>query len=176
MDLQQLITQLQQQQAEPPLDKWNPEFCGDMDMIIKADGTWFYMGTPITRERLVALFASVLVIEDDKYYLKTPVEKIGIQVEDAPFVITSWQHINTDDGQAIEVATNTNKRFILSEEYPLFTANDQLYIKLHRGLTGKVHRNVYYQWAEFAEPQLINNQQHMVIRSGQEAFSLGVLE
>jgi len=69
-----------------PVDRWNPPDCGDMDIRIKADGTWFYMGTPIARPALVRLFASVLAREGARFVLKTPVEKIGITVDDAPFL------------------------------------------------------------------------------------------
>src|SRR5262245_62329434 len=69
----------------PPVHLWNPPFCGDLDMRIAADGTWFYMKTPIGRHALVKLFSSVLWREGDKYFLKTPVEKVGITVDDAPF-------------------------------------------------------------------------------------------
>ena len=70
----------------PPVELWNPPFCGDLDMRIAADGTWFYLKTPIGRPALVKLFASVLKREGDKYFLVTPVEKCGITVEDAPFL------------------------------------------------------------------------------------------
>ena len=70
----------------PPVHLWNPPFCGDLDMRIAADGTWYYLKTPIGRPALVKLFASVLKREGDKYYLVTPVEKCGIVVEDAPFL------------------------------------------------------------------------------------------
>src|SRR3989442_2206220 len=69
----------------PPVHLWNPPFCGDLDMRIAADGTWFYLKTPIGRHALVKLFASVLKREDGKFYLVTPVEKVGITVDDAPF-------------------------------------------------------------------------------------------
>jgi hypothetical protein len=77
----------------PPVERWNPPFCGEIDMRIAADGQWFYMGTPIGRPKLVRLFASVLVREGDAYRLVTPVEKVGIRVDDAPF-------------QAVEMATD----------------------------------------------------------------------
>src|SRR6267142_5441877 len=70
----------------PPVHLWNPPFCGDLDMRIAADGTWYYLKTPIGRPALVKLFASVLKREDDKYFLVTPVEKCGIVVDDAPFL------------------------------------------------------------------------------------------
>ncbi len=77
----------------PPVERWNPPFCGDIDMRIAADGTWFYQKTPIGRPALVKLFASVLKRESDKYFLVTPVEKVGIVVEDAPFLADLWAKV-----------------------------------------------------------------------------------
>ena len=77
---------LRENRGPPPVDLWNPPFCGDIDMRIATDGTWFYQKTPIGRPALVKLFASVLKREGDKYFLVTPVEKVGIVVEDAPFL------------------------------------------------------------------------------------------
>ena len=70
----------------PPVHLWNPPFCGDLDIRIASDGTWFYMGTPIGRPALVRLFSSILKREDGKHFLVTPVEKVGIRVDDAPFL------------------------------------------------------------------------------------------
>src|SRR6195256_954813 len=70
----------------PPVHLWNPPFCGDLDMRIAGDGTWFYMGTPIGRLALVRLFSTILKREDGKHFLVTPVEKVGIRVDDAPFL------------------------------------------------------------------------------------------
>ena len=70
----------------PPVHLWNPPFCGDLDMRIAGDGTWFYMGTPIGRPALVRLFSTILKREDGKHFLVTPVEKVGIRVDDAPFL------------------------------------------------------------------------------------------
>ena len=73
-------------QNSPPVMSWNPPFCGDLDIRIARNGTWFYLGTPIGRFELVKLFSSILKVEDGKYFLVTPVEKVGIQVDDAPFI------------------------------------------------------------------------------------------
>jgi hypothetical protein len=70
----------------PPVHLWNPPFCGDLDMRIASDGTWFYMRTPIGRPALVRLFSTILKREDGKHFLVTPVEKVGIRVDDAPFL------------------------------------------------------------------------------------------
>src|SRR3954467_7879164 len=79
----------------PPVHLWNPPFCGDLDIRIAADGTWFYMKTPIGRPGLVKLFSSVLKREGEKYFLVTPVEKVGITVDDAPFTAVEMKQ----DGQ-----------------------------------------------------------------------------
>src|SRR6202166_5070542 len=84
--------------ALPPIERWNPPFCGDIDMRIAADGTWFYQKTPIGRPALVKLFASVLKREGDKYFLVTPVEKVGIVVEDVPFLAVELAVAETEQG------------------------------------------------------------------------------
>ncbi|MEL6960684.1 MAG: DUF1285 domain-containing protein, partial [Pseudomonadota bacterium] len=78
----------------PPVDQWNPPFCGDLDMRIARDGTWFYQGTPIGRPGLVKLFASIIRKDGDAYFLVTPVEKVGITVEDAPFVAVDFDRVS----------------------------------------------------------------------------------
>ena len=75
----------------PPVHLWNPPFCGDIDMRIARDGTWFYQGTPIGRAPLVKLFSGILKKEGDRYFLVTPVEKVGIAVDDAPFVAVDFE-------------------------------------------------------------------------------------
>lgn len=180
MDLQTLTKQIENLGAAPPFDKWHPPFCGDIEMTIKADGSWWYMGTPIGREKLVKLFASVLLMEDDEYFLKTPAEKVRIQVEDAPFVITQWQTHDTEDGPAIEVISNLGHAAVLSDSHPLevdYNNPDQPrpYVTLHRGLKALVHRNVFYQWVDIARSVNKNGDEHLVIQSGNTEFSLGKL-
>lgn len=180
MDLQTLTAQVENLDSAPPFDKWHPPFCGDIDMVIKADGSWWYAGTPIGREKLVKLFAGVLLKEGDEYFLKTPAEKVRIQVEDAPFVITEWRRHETDNGPAIEVISNLGHCALLSRQHPLVIDNTdpaqpRPYVTLHRGLRALVHRNVYYQWADMATPLHIDGQEHLVISSGPEQFSLGRL-
>lgn len=180
MDLKALTKQIEELGKEPPFDQWHPTNCGEIDIEIKADGTWFHNGCPIGRIGLVKLFAQVLVYEKGKYYLKTPIEKMQIKVADTPFVITQWEKHNTEQGDAIEVCSNLDHKAILSAEHPLEVKNEgdepQLIVTLHRNLTAKVHRNVYYQWVELAQEQQINNQAHLVIQSAGEAFSLGRLD
>ncbi|HQS08183.1 MAG TPA: DUF1285 domain-containing protein [Xanthobacteraceae bacterium] len=89
-----------------PLERWNPPDCGDIDMRIAADGTWFYAGTPIGRPALVRLFASVLTREDGRFVLKTPAEKVGLIVEDAPFLAVDFAEEQTPAGKVLVFRTN----------------------------------------------------------------------
>ena len=109
----------------PPVHLWNPPFCGDLDMRIAADGTWFYLGTPIGRKPLVKLFASVLRHDEDgKYYLVTPVEKIGIKVDDAPFLAVEMDVQGARRTQSITVRTNTDDVVRIGEAHPLRFAKE----------------------------------------------------
>lgn len=118
--LQALISRAGKSKSLPPIHLWNPEFCGDLDMQIKRDGAWFYMGTPILREALVHLFATVLKREaDGKYYLVTPVEKIGLTVEDAPFVAVEMDIEDRKSGQVITLRTNCGDVVEANAEHPL---------------------------------------------------------
>ncbi|WP_094505253.1 DUF1285 domain-containing protein [Brucella thiophenivorans] len=103
-----------------PVERWNPDFCGDLDMEIRADGTWFYMGTPIGRPQLVRLFSTVLrKDEDGKTYLVTPVEKVGIRVEDAHFIAVEMQVSGEAQSQTLTLRTNVGDVIEVSEENPL---------------------------------------------------------
>lgn len=163
--------------ALPPVDKWNPDFCGDIDLQIKHDGSWFYMGTAIGRKPLVKLFASVLKREGEQYFLVTPVEKVGIQVEDAPFIITEWQQ--QDD--KLVLTTNIGDILIVDENHPieLFedkkTAANLPYALVRRNLWARLHQNVFYQLAELGKEQLINGKKHLTLKSDNYTFSLGEL-
>src|SRR5215207_9149642 len=94
--------------GRPPVHLWNPPFCGDLDMRIAVDGTWFYLKTPIGRPALVRLFASILKREGDKYFLVTPVEKCGITVEDAPFLAVELEAEQGEEGQVLHFRTNVD--------------------------------------------------------------------
>ncbi|RUO31275.1 DUF1285 domain-containing protein [Aliidiomarina soli] len=156
----------------PPLEKWNPPFCGDIDICIKQDGRWFYQGSEITRNALVRLFASVLWKESDDYYLKTPAEKVRIEVEDLPFVVVDWQVGDTPQS-AIEVSTNTGERYQLSESHPLILHNKQPAVQIRDGFLARVHRNVYYQWAELVTPAQKGEADGFYLQSGSCRFYFG---
>src|ERR1700759_4003965 len=92
----------------PPVHLWNPPFCGDLDMRIANDGSWYYMGTPIGRPALVRLFSTILKREDGKYFLVTPVENVGIRVDDAPFMAVEMRRSPGDSGPLLQFRTNVD--------------------------------------------------------------------
>src|SRR3954463_10146965 len=92
----------------PPVHLWNPPFCGDLDMRIAADGTWFYLGTPIGRPALVRLFSTILKREGGKHFLVTPVEKVGIRVDDAPFLAVEMVSESEERGRRLRFRTNVD--------------------------------------------------------------------
>lgn len=104
----------------PPVERWEPPFCGDIDMEIKADGQWFYMGTPIGRLPLVRLFSTVLrQDEDGKTYLVTPVEKVGIRVVDAPFLAVEMTVEGEGATQRLTFRTNLGDVVTADADHPL---------------------------------------------------------
>ena len=142
----------------PPVDKWNPEFCGDIDMRIARDGSWHYMGTPIGRKRMVRLFSTILRHDDDgKFYLVTPVEKIGIAVDDAPFVAVEMEVSGADKDQILAFRTNVDDYVILNGDHPLRVDEDSEtgepspYLLVRGQLEALIARSVFYDLVELAE-------------------------
>lgn len=167
-------------QSFPPVHKWNPEFCGDIDMRIAADGTWFYMGTPITRERMVRLFSTVLRKDDDgKTYLVTPVEKIGITVDDAHFVATDCDIVGSGDDQLLSFTTNVGDTVVAGPKHPVRVEVDgesgepRPYILVRGNLEALIARSVFYRLVESAEEVKRGDGAELMIRSQGQDFSLG---
>lgn len=163
----------------PPVDRWNPDFCGDIDMKICRDGRWFYMGTPIGRQKMVNLFSRVLWREDGKYFLKTPVEKVGIEVEDAPFLFVQVEQREGEQGAELVFTSITEDQVVASAEHPLSVKIDDAsgepspYLDVRFGMQGLINRNVFYQLVEMAELEQREDGEHLVIQSGGQRFSLG---
>jgi len=141
----------------PPVEKWNPPFCGDLDMRIAADGTWFYLGTPIGRPALVRLFASVLKREDGRYFLVTPVEKVGIRVDDAPFLAVEMEIENRGPQQSLLFRSNVDDVVRCDADHRLRfepeagTGGLRPYLHVRRGLEALISRPVFYELVEMAE-------------------------
>ncbi|GAJ90661.1 DUF1285 domain-containing protein [Agrobacterium sp. SHOUNA12C] len=161
----------------PPVERWNPPFCGDIDMEIRADGTWFYMGTPIGRAPLVRLFSTVLRKDaDEKTYLVTPVEKVGIRVVDAPFVAVEMSVTERDGKRLLTFRTNVGDVVEAGREHPIRFVicgdNDELKPYLHvRGrLEALVTRAVMYDLVELGETVEIAGRDMFCVRSGGTIF------
>ena len=159
----------------PPIEGWNPKYCGEMDLQIKANGDWFYTGTIFKRANLVKLLSSILKMEDGEYYLVTPVEKIKIIVDDVPFLITQW-YWQDSSHKNMRVINNVGDEFTLDAEHPI-SANEagELYVIVRRNLLAKVHRNVYYQWVSIANEKQTKNGTELIFNSANCEFSLGII-
>jgi len=148
----------------PPVERWNPPFCGDLDMRIAADGTWYYLKTPIGRPALVKLFASVLKREGDKYFLVTPVEKCGITVDDAPFLAVELKAEETSAGRVLNFRTNVDDWVACGPEHPLRfepeagTGGLKPYLHVRRDLWAKVTRALFFDLVELGEEREVEGQ------------------
>lgn len=135
----------------PPVEKWNPPFCGDLDMRIARDGTWFYLGTPIGRPGLVKLFSSIIRKDGDDYFLVTPVEKVGIIVDDAPFVAIDFEVSGNATDQVLTFETHVGDTVSASLENPIRVARDSEtgepspYVNVRRNLEALIDRKSFYR-------------------------------
>jgi hypothetical protein len=163
----------------PPVDKWNPDFCGDLDMEIKADGTWFYMGTPIGRQRLVRLFSTVLRKDaDEKTYLVTPVEKVGIRVEDAHFLAVELNVSGEGDKQIMTFRTNVGDIAEASAENPVRFVIDKAngglkpYLLVRGRLEALLARPVMYELVSYGENIALSGKVMFAVRSKGKVFPI----
>ena len=167
----------------PPVERWEPDFCGDLDMVIKSDGTWFYMGTPIGRQALVKLFSTVLrKDEDGKTYLVTPVEKIGITVEDAHFVAVEM-NVHEENGESVlTFRTNVGDIVTVGPENPLrfviVPGNDGVkpYIRVRGRLEAVLARPVMYELIALGQEIEVNGQVMFAVQSKGEIYPIMAAE
>lgn len=138
----------------PPVHLWNPPFCGDLDMRIARDGLWYYLGTPIGRKNLVKLFASIIRKDGDDYFLVTPVEKVGIKVDDAPFVAVDFTIFGAGQNQSVSFRTNMDEEVIASSSKPLRveiapdTGEVSPYVLVRSNLEALIDRKSFYRLFE----------------------------
>jgi uncharacterized protein len=166
----------------PPVHLWNPPFCGDLDMRIASDGTWFYMGTPIGRPALVRLFSTILKREGDKHFLVTPVEKVGIRVDDAPFLAVEMQKLNDKDGSLrLRFRTNVDDWVDCDAAHRLRfeQASDgglTPYLHVRADLWAKVTRALYYDLVDMGEERVVDGQDMFGVESAGEFFAMADAE
>jgi hypothetical protein len=161
----------------PPVERWNPPFCGDIDMRIAADGTWFYQKTPIGRPALVKLFASVLKREGDKYFLVTPVEKVGVIVEEAPFLAVELKVEHDAQGQVLRFRTNVDDWVDAGPGHalrfePEATGGLKPFLHVRRELWAKVTRALFYDLVELGEERAVDGKPMFGVASGGEFFAM----
>jgi hypothetical protein len=154
-----------------PAPSWNPPDCGDIDMRIAADGTWFYCGSPIGRAPLVQLFASVLRREGERYVLVTPVEKVGITVDDAPFLAVGMLLESEAEQPRLKFRTNVEDLVTVDSEHPLrfeHGASDGLkpYVKVRDDLWALVKRALFYDLVALGRLEQVSNEEWFGVRSG----------
>ena len=162
----------------PPVMSWNPPFCGDLDIRIARNGTWYYLGTPIGRFELVKLFSSILKIEDGKYFLVTPIEKVGIKVDDAPFVAVDFNEIEITGEKALKFETQVGDEVIASVKNPIRVVRDAVsdepapYIHIRNGLDALIDRKTFYRLIDIGQHKKYENDDWFGIESASAFFPI----
>jgi hypothetical protein len=176
--LENIAATLPRGKGLPPVERWNPPFCGDIDMRIAADGTWFYQRTPIGRAALVKLFASVLKREGDKYFLVTPVEKVGLRVDDVPFLAVEMSTgLDTSQNRMLSFRTNVDDEVAAGPGHALrfekeVTGGLKPYLHVRRDLWAKVTRALFYDLVALGEERDVSGRRMFGIASGGEFFPM----
>jgi len=155
--------------------------CGDIDMRIATDGTWFYHGSPINREKLVKLFSTVVRRDDaGDYWLITPAEMARITVEDAPFLAVEMHETNDKDVKSLKFRTNVDKWVTADKSHPIRveidpdTSEPRPYIRLAEdGTEARINRAVFYQLIENAVVADVDGRDMLIVESAGETFQLG---
>ena len=169
--LESLATAVGKRLGPPPVHLWNPPYCGDLDIRIATDGTWFYLGTPIGRPALVHLFASVLKREGEHYFLVTPVEKIGIKVADAPFLAVDFAEQGQGPGRTLVFRTNVDDIVPCDADHRLRfepeadTGGLRPYLHVRRDLWARVTRPVFLDLVEIGETREIDGERMFGVAS-----------
>lgn len=172
------IARLADSDRLPPVERWNPDHCGNSEMRIARDGSWFHQGSPINRAAMVRAFSRILRREPDgSYVLVTPVEKLDIEVEDAPFVAVEMKVDGAGDAQVLAFRLNTGDVVAASTEHPLRFEDrpdgPHPYIHVRGGLDALISRAIYYEIAELA---LAEDGEPLGVRSNGAFFPIAPAE
>ena len=160
----------------PPVHLWNPPFCGDIDIRIARDGTWFYLGTPIGRAPLVKLFSAILKREGDAYFLVTPVEKVGIKVDDAPLLAVDFETFGVGKAQILRFVTKTEDEVaagpdhVIRVERNAETGEPAPYIHIRAGLWALIDRKSFYRLVDLGTHAPRNGESWFGLWSSGEFF------
>ena len=162
----------------PPVHLWNPEFCGDLDMRIARDGTWFYLGTPIGRKPLVKLFSSIIRKDGDDYFLVTPVEKVGITVDDAPFVAIDFEGAGEGRDQVLTFLTQVDDVASAGPDHPIRVVRDaetgepSPYVLIRANLEALIDRKSFYRLVDLGEQAIHEGEDWFGVWSGGQFFPI----
>jgi uncharacterized protein len=175
--LRGLATARESRGGPAPVHLWNPPYCGEIDMRIARDGTWFYNGTPIGRPALVKLFSNVLRKDPERFVLVTPVERVGIVVEDAPFLGVEFLREGEGEGQTLRLRTNVDDWVEISAQHPLkFLAGESGGLKpyaLVRGdLWALVKRALFYDLVAWGESRIVEGEEMFGVFSHGAFFAM----
>lgn len=161
----------------PPVERWNPPYCGEIDMRIAADGSWHYNGSPIGRPALVKLFASILRKDPERFVLVTPVERVGIAVEDAPFLAVEMAVEGQGSSRQIALRTNLDDLVSVGEEHPLRFEKDETggvkpYVRVRGDLWARLTRSLALDLIALAEERRENGQDLFGIAVGERFYAI----
>lgn len=163
----------------PPVEKWNPAHCGDIDIRIARDGTWYHQGSPIGRKELVRLFSTILRKDAEGFVLVTPVEKMRIVVEDAPFLAVLMDNVGEGRDQTLTFTTNVGDDVTASADNPIRVETDPQtdepapYVHVRKGLEARIARSVFYRLADLGVPGEGEHAGWLGVWSGGVFFRLG---
>lgn len=170
--------QLGHKRSIPPLAQWQPKHCGKMDLTVKANGEWWHEGQLIKRPALVELFSQVLWKEDGKFYLKTPVEQIEINVEDEPLLINQVDQVEIEGKKYLQLSTPQQDVIIVDAEHPIFmreyAGELRPYVHVRFGINALIQRHAFFHLIEYGE--LLENAQGesvLSLQSGDFNLQLG---
>lgn len=172
------LSALGKQKGSPPVHLWNPPYCGEIDIRIARDGTWFHDGTPIGRAGLVKLFSSILKKEGDRFFLVTPVEKVGIKVDDAPMVAIDFDVLGEGADQVLTFHTKTEDQAIAGPEHPIRVTRDTAtgepspYVMIRAGLEALIDRKSFYRLIELGCHEISGGQSWFGVRSSGRFFPI----
>ena len=182
-DAEQLLVAVTRasKKGPPPVHLWNPPFCGDIDMRIARDGTWFYQGTPIGRAPMVKLFSSILKKEGEAYFLVTPVEKVGITVEDAPLLAVDFTATGAGRAQSLRFVTKTEDEVTAGPGHalemrvptdPLAAGELVPYLHVRAGLFARIDRKSFYRLMDLGCHEIAEGQSWFGLWSDGQFFKV----
>lgn len=160
--------------SPPPVEKWNPDHCGEIDLTIRRDGVWIHEGTPIERTEMVRLFASVIRKEGGAYFLVTPAEKLAIKVEDSPFVAVLLRVENRGRDQSLHFTTNVGDEVAAGRDHAISYRESgegaAPYVHVRAGLDARVARSVLFDLVEIGETRDIDGEEWFGVASSNVFF------